>query len=116
MKKQLNIHIYELLGSKDAVSSEDGSVLFKEIMKALNEDDIVTLDFNKIESITTAFLNVAIGQLYSKYDSAKLRECLKLENIGAGDLTSLKRVVDRAKQYFIDKENMDNTIDDILNE
>ncbi len=116
MKNEKKININELIGSKDAVSSEDGSVLFKEIMKALSEDAIVTLDFKKIESITTAFLNVAIGQLYSKYDSAKLRECLKLENIGNGDLTSLKRVIDRAKQYFIDKEKMDNTIDDILSE
>ena len=115
MEKQKKIHIYELIGSKDAVSSEDGNALFKEIFKALNEDTIVTLDFSKIEFITSTFLNAAIGQLYSKYDSAKLREYLKLENIVNGDLAILKRVVERAKQYFKDKENMDDAIDETLN-
>lgn len=113
--KEKKIIIYNLIGSKDAVSSGDGEVLFREIMKALNEDAIVTLDFSRIELITSTFLNVAIGQLYSKYDSAKLREYLKLENIVDGDLAILKRVVDRAKQYFKDKESMDNAIDDTLN-
>ena len=115
MKKQEKINVYGLIGGKDAVSSEDGGILFKEIAKALNEGSVVTLDFDKIELITSTFLNAAIGQLYSKHDSAKLREYLKLENVVNGDLAILKRVVERAKQYFIDKEKMDDAIDETLN-
>ena len=116
MEKQKEISVYKLIGSQIAVSSEDGTVLFKEIMKALNENIIVTIDFSNIKLINSIFLNAGIGQLYSKYDSAKLREYLKLANISNGDLSVLKKVVERAKQYFKDKESMDDVIDNTLDE
>lgn len=115
MEKQKKISIYELIGGKDAVSSEDGNILFKAITKALSEGTEIVLDFSNIEFITSIFLNAAIGQLYNKYDSTKLRECLKLEEIGNGDLATLKRVVERAKQYFKNKKSMDDAIDKTLN-
>jgi uncharacterized protein DUF4325 len=116
MEKQKEISVYELIGSEIVVSSEDGTLLFKEIVKALNENVVVTIDFGKIKIINSIFLNAAIGQLYSKYDSAKLREYLKLANIANGHLATLKKVVERAKQYFKDKDSMDDAIDKTLNE
>jgi len=115
MMKKEKVIIYDLIGGKDAVSSADGDVLFKIISKALKEGIEVTLDFMNVEIITSTFLNVAIGQLYNKYDSSLLKEYLKLENIDNGDLETLKRVVERAKQYFKDKKNMDDVIDETLN-
>lgn len=115
MEKKQKINVYELINTKNAVSTEDGNILFITITKAIKEGCEVTLDFGKLEIITTTFLNAAIGQLYNEYDSVQLRECLKLENIANGDLGTLKKVTERAKQYFKNQKNMTDTIDGALN-
>ncbi|MEK7275520.1 MAG: STAS-like domain-containing protein [Candidatus Desantisbacteria bacterium] len=100
----VKISIFEQIGSNAAVSSEDGEVLYERIVKGLAEKDvIIILDFTNIEIITPTFLNAAIGQLYNKYDSPFLRERLKVNNLAKEDLELLKKVVERAKEYF--KEN-----------
>ncbi len=99
--KEIRINIFEQIGSNAAVSSEDGEALYRRIMKGLAEKDvIIILDFTNIELITLTFLNTAIGQLYGRYDSTLLRERLKVSNLAKEDLGLLKKVVERAKEYF----------------
>lgn len=113
--KEIKINVFEQIGSSAAVSSEDGELLFSKINKGLEEKDIqIILDFTNIELITSTFLNAAIGQLYSKYDSPFLQKRLKVDNLAKEDLELLKRVVDRAKEYFKNKEKMDNSIKEAL--
>jgi hypothetical protein len=114
--KEIKISIFEHIGSSAAVSSEDGELLFERIIKALENDVRVILDFNNIELITSTFLNAAIGQLYSKYDSPFLRNHLKVNNLSNEDLNLLKKVVDRAKDYFKDKERMEKNISKVLDD
>lgn len=112
--KEVNINIFEIIGSNVAVSSDAGQKIFNIIDKALTQDYIVNLNFNNINLLTTAFLNTAIGQLYSKHTSKYLQKHLKLSNILNEDKLLLKKVTDRAKEYFHDKKNMDNIIKDSL--
>jgi hypothetical protein len=84
------------------------------IDKALMQSISVNLDFSNITLLTTAFLNSAIGQLYSKYKSNQLQEYLKLSNITDEDKLLLKKVTDRAKEYFQNRNNIDNIIKDVL--
>jgi len=112
--KEININIFEQIGSSAAVSSQDGELLFERILKGMENDVRVILDFNNIELITSTFLNAAIGQLYSKYDSPFLRDHLKVENLAREDLDLLKKVVIRAKEYFKDKEQMEKNIKEVL--
>jgi len=113
--KEIRVNIFELIGSGAAVSSEDGDILHKRIMRGLEKGNIkIILDFANIELITSTFLNAAIGQLYSKYDSPFLRKRLKLENMASEDLELLKRVVERAKEYFRDKKKIESAIKESL--
>lgn len=113
--KEIKINIFEQIGSNAAVSSEDGEMLYGRIMKGLAEKEvIIILDFTNIELITSTFLNAAIGQLYNKYDSPFLRERLKVENMAGEDLELLKKVVERAKEYFKDKARMEASIKEAL--
>lgn len=112
--KEIKINIFEQIGSAAAVSSEDGELLYNRLEKGLEEKVKVVLDFINIELITSTFLNAAIGQLYSKYDSPFLRERLKVKNMAGEDLELLKKVVERAKEYFKDKEKMDASIKEAL--
>lgn len=113
--KEIKINIFEQIGSNAAVSSEDGEVLYKRIIKGLAEKDIVIiLDFANIELITSTFLNAAIGQLYGRFDSPFLKERLKVNNLAKEDLELLKKVVERAKEYFKNKTKLDNSIREVL--
>lgn len=113
--KEIKINIFEQIGSSAAVSSEDGELLFGKITKGLEEKDVLLiLDWTNITLITSTFLNAAIGQLYSKYDSAFLRKRLRVENLSKEDLELLKRVVKRAKEYFKDKKKIESSIKEVL--
>lgn len=113
--KEIKINVFEQIDSNAAVSSEDGVLLFKKIVKGLGEKDVLLiLDFTNITLITSTFLNTAIGQLYNKYDSPFLRERLKVANLANEDLELLKKVVERAKEYFKDKAKMDASIKETL--
>jgi hypothetical protein len=112
--KEIRISIFEQIGSNAAVSSEDGELLHERILKGLESDVKVILDFINIELITSTFLNAAIGQLYSKFDNPFLRDRLKVENLAKEDLDLLKKVVERAKEYFKDKEKMERKIKEVL--
>ncbi|MBU0701451.1 STAS-like domain-containing protein [bacterium] len=113
--KEIKVNIFEQIGSSAAVSSEDGELLYNRIAKGLKEKEVkVILDFINIELITSTFLNAAIGQLYNEYDSPFLRERLKVENMTGEDLELLKKVVERAKEYFKNKATMDASIKEAL--
>ncbi|RMD96482.1 MAG: DUF4325 domain-containing protein [Calditrichaeota bacterium] len=108
--KEITINLFEKLGSSAAVSTDDGDTLFKLISKALENEAQVVLDFTNIDFITSTFLNAAIGQLYSKYDSSFLKRHLRVKNMQEEDLVLLKKVVDRAKEYFENKNLVENAI------
>jgi len=112
--KEIKINIFEQIGSNAAVSSEDGELLFERILRGIENGVRVILDFNNIELITSTFLNAATGQLYSRYDGPFLRDHLKVENLSREDLELLKKVVERAKEYFKNKEKMEKNIKEVM--
>ena len=114
--EEKNISIFDMVGGNAAVSTEDGDNLFKEITKFLGRKVIVKLDFLNIDTITSTFLNAAIGQLYSKYKGDYLRQYLKVLNLESIDRDLLIRVIERAKEYFKDKEKLDRAIEESLDE
>jgi len=112
--EEYNLNIFQVVGSEIGVSSEKGNEVFRKIDTAIQNDKAVILDFNNLKIITTAFLNSAIGQLYSKYNSNQLKKSLSITNITDSDKLLLKKVTDRAKEYFADKENIDSIIEDAI--
>lgn len=112
----IKINVFEKVGGSAAVSSEDGEMLYKIISRALKNKGKVVLDFNNIELITSTFLNAAVGQLYGAFEQPFLREHLTVENMEEDDLMLLKKVVDRAKEYFRDREAVEKAIREGLEE
>lgn len=108
--EQKTISIYDVVGGKAAVSSEDGERLFATICAFLEKDLEVVLDFANIETLITTFLNAAIGQLYSKYEGPFLRKHLRVNNLTPEDRERMINTVERAKEYFKDKENLEEDI------
>jgi len=110
MKKNVTLSIFEIVGSPLCVASDDGQKVYDRIASALKEDRIVTVSFHNVSSVTSAFLNAAIGQLYGTFSEDKIRSRLKVKDIQPDDLALLKRVVVTAKQYFKDPKRFDKAV------
>lgn len=108
------INIVSIVGNNICVSSEDGVKVYDVISKALREGKNVEISFKGIEDLTSLFLNTAIGQLYNKFQEDELKKRLTVINADPQDLDTLKRSVERAKEYFKDPERFHSATDEIL--
>lgn len=109
-----NIKVTEVINRDSAVSSDDGENVYTNILDAIKEGNIVELDFSGISLMTTAFLNSAIGQLYSMFTSEELNTSLKLKNVAQEDGILFKKVIDRAKQYQANKKGFEDSANNAI--
>lgn len=106
------ISVYDIVRGNAAISIDDGKALFEKIDAALSKGISVILDFVNIEIMTSTFLNEAIGQLYSKYTSEQLRQHLTVQNLTEDDRKLMIQVIERAKEYFKDREKIEKALKD----
>jgi len=104
IQKDIIISIFEVVGSPLCVASGDGQKVYERLTAILKENRGVTLSFHNVSTLTPAFLNVAIGQLYGEFSEEKIRALLKVQDMQPDDLALLKRVVETAKEYFKDRQ------------
>ncbi|MBY0486130.1 MAG: STAS-like domain-containing protein [Flavobacteriaceae bacterium] len=106
--------IKDIINSELAVSTENGNKVFEIVDSYLQKKEKVELDFSGITIMITAFLNAAIGSLYSKkeYTGEFLNEYLKLENVEKDDRILFKDVIQRAKEYFANKDSFEKNSND----
>lgn len=109
-KNTLTINLFEVIKSRAAISSDDGDLAFQRINSAFKNKMKVVVDFKNIDLIVSTFLNAAIGQIYSSYSSEYIRDHLSIQNMSNEDLKILKKVTERAKQYFSNKDDFEATI------
>ena len=115
--ENIEINIVNTIGDRFGVEAEDGQKVFDLIIKAFHDKKKVTLNFQNIEMLTTAFLNTAVGQLYKEYSEEYIKENLKLsKDMSDSSKVALKRVVDTAKLFYKDPEALKRSIDEIIEE
>ena len=93
-----------------ALTSDEGEIINNLICEAFEKGFSVAVDFEGIRAINTAFLNTAIGKLYSKYDSQYLNQHLAIHNISDSDLLYLKKAIEAAKDYYKNPVNFENSV------
>lgn len=108
--------IKDIINSELAVSTENGVKVFELVDSYLQRKEKVELDFSGITIMITAFLNAAIGSLYSnkEYTGEFLNEYLKLENVEEDDRILFRDVIQRAKEYFSDKDSFEKNSNDAM--
>lgn len=111
------ILIREIIKGDIAVSTSDGDLVHNLITNSFNNKEIIAIDFDGITIMTTAFLNAAIGQLYSNpdYSDDFLNKHLQLKNVAKEDRILFSEVVKRAKEYFRDKDRFEDSANSIIN-
>ena len=110
MSQEVSISVFEVVGSPLCVASDDGQKVYDRIALALRDGRRVTVSFLNVTSLTSAFLNAAMGQLYGAFTEEQIRSLLKVQDIEQDDLALLKRVVETAKQYFKDPERFQSAV------
>jgi hypothetical protein len=105
--QEIIVRAFDVIGSPLGVSSDDGQKVHDKIAPLLREGRKVSLSFDRIETIISAFLNAAIGQLYGELSEEKIRELFNVRDMAQEDLALLKRVVDNAKLYFANRKEFD---------
>lgn len=111
--ESITINIVNTIGDVYGVEAEDGQKVFELVVKAFNDKKKITLSFQNIEMLTTAFLNTAVGQLYKDYSEDFIKENLSVSNISESGKVALKRVVDTAKLFYKNPEALKRSIDEI---
>ena len=114
MNNNMTLSIFEIVGSPLCVASSDGQKVHDRLAAALKEGRSVTLSFHNITTLTSAFLNAAIGQLYGAFSEEQIRSLLNVHDMQADDLALLKRVVETAKLYFRDPQRFDQAVQETL--
>ena len=114
MPEDIRISMFEVVGGPLCVASNDGQKVYDRLGTALKADQHVSLSLHKVTTLTAAFLNAAIGQLYGTFSEEKIRSRLKVKNVESDDLALLKRVVDNAKLYFKDPQRFDQVLQEKL--
>ncbi len=111
MSGETRISIFEVVGNPLCVASSDGQKVYDRLSTALEEERHVALSFHNVTTLTSAFLNAAIGQLYGEFSEEQVRALLTIEDAEQDDLALLKRVVDNAKLYFRDPKRFDKIVE-----
>ncbi|MDE0012651.1 MAG: STAS-like domain-containing protein [Candidatus Poribacteria bacterium] len=112
MSEEIKISIFEVVGSPLCVASSDGQKVYERLNTAIETEREVVLSFHNVTTLTSAFLNAAIGQLYGTFSEEQIRDQLKVEDMNQDDLALLKRVVDNAKLYFKYPKEFDKVVEE----
>lgn len=111
-----SLKINEHITLNKGVTPDEGEIIFKMLSEQFSQGRKVTLDFTGVEMMTTAFLNVAIGNLYKNYSSEQLKELMCFNGLTESIAKKIKLVTDAAKSFYNDEEQFSNIIDKVLNE
>lgn len=111
MEKILNdatrVSVFEVVGHALCVASDDGQRVHDRLSTALKGNRNVDLSFRNVTTLTPAFLNSAVGQLYGTFSEDQIRTLLRVEGMSLDDTILLERVVDTAKLYFKDPQRFE---------
>lgn len=106
--------VAEIVGTDCCVAACDGHKVHDRIAEAFNESRKVEISFAGTNDITPAFLNSAVGQLYQKFSIELIENSLFFTDISEEDEIILKRVLERAKTYFVNTYSCKKALNDVL--
>jgi len=114
--EEVVINVYAIVGDSYCVAADDGEKVFEQIRQVIAQGKKAAISFLNVEMLTSAFLNTSVGKLYGEFDEAPLKNGLSVRDISNEDKELLKRVIDMAKAYYKDPDQMAKSIERVLME
>lgn len=111
-EKAVTIKVKDICG-EHCVGVEDGESLLKHICLILKSGSKVVLDFADILTITSSFLNAAIGRLFGQFKESDVEKNISYDNLDASDKQLIQLVINNAKEHFSknpDRQETENKI------
>ena len=109
----MRVLVRDLIGSEDAITLDDGQMVYDRIHPALAAGQTVELDFAGVNVFAFPFFNASVGQLLRDLEPDDLNRLLSVSNLGpVGDMV-LRRVIQNAKRYHRDPD-YHKAIDQVL--
>jgi hypothetical protein len=107
--------VFEKIG-KNAITADDGKLIYNEISHALKGGHDVVLNFAHVEVFASPFFNAAIGRLVNDFSAEILNEKLHFVNLCALGSDILEQVIENAKEYYKEDAEKRAAIDAIVSD
>lgn len=111
----VTIKLNDYISCNKGIMPSEGEPIYAMIIAAFNSGSKVLLDFQNVDMMTTAFLNVVIGNLYKDYNSDQLKEKLSFANLTSSAAVRIKKVTDNAKLFYKDEKAFTQTVEEAIN-
>lgn len=95
----MRIQVAQFFGQV-CVDPDDGSRLCEQARSVLLRGESVCLDFDGVTTLTSSFLNAAIGCLYGTFSADDLARRLTWSGLDATDDSLMRLVQENAIRYF----------------
>jgi STAS-like domain of unknown function (DUF4325) len=93
------IQVSQLFGSI-CVDTDEGATLCERVRDVLSMDDRVLLDFEGVDTLTSSFLNAAVGCLYAAFSANELERGLRWTGLDETDEAILRLVMKNATRFY----------------
>ena len=82
------------------VSIEEGEKVRKIIVENLSNGKTIELDFDGVQTLTSSFLNSAIGRLYGEFEKSKIENAIKVKGLDKSDGALMAIVIKNAIEFY----------------
>jgi len=111
----MQINVKELVG-ENAMTLDDGDVIYARIHDPLTQGETVELDFDGVQVFASPFFNAGIGRLLGELTTETLNSRLKFDHLSDFGARVLRRVIENAKDYYAAPADQRRAIDRIVND
>ena len=98
------IRITDVIDGSICVDAQDGEKVFERIKDHLTNHENVSLSFDGVVFVISAFLNVAIGKLYGSFTEDDIKNRFTVEDMKQEDTIKLKRAIDNGKAFYKNRD------------
>lgn len=107
------IVVRDLIKSNYATSAEKAELLYDALVKSINNEEQVLVDFSNLMTITPTFFNHSIGKLYTLYSTDTLNKFITLDSktLTSLQFDTLRLVMQNTKSKLLEKQYKENKND-----
>lgn len=114
MCKEAVIRVFEIVGGPICVAAADGQIIYDRIAPLIRKGQKVILSFEGVEILIPAFLNAAIGRLYSDFTEKQIWETLSICDISSEHLNFVTYAMNNSRAYFENREAYDRAWKEVV--